>query len=69
MTADATLAPPCPNCSGPGLARVIEVNDGLRTIQYKCQTCDHVWAISSPAPEPSWTWNGVSISPGCSESS
>lgn len=47
---DVEIRPPCPLCSGHGLARILAIKLDTRTITFECDTCHHKWDVTSPSP-------------------
>ena len=47
---DAIDHPHCPNCTGQGMAHAVTIKDGLRTVSYECNKCQHKWDITVAEP-------------------
>jgi len=58
---ESPVQPMCPKCSGPGLARGLEIKHDRRTMRYECERCHHEWHIADI--DPVVTWNGIPIEP------
>jgi uncharacterized Zn finger protein len=56
------LPPTCPQCSGQGIAHLVEIKNQLRTVQYECERCSHTWHLTT-TDKPYWLWAVVVRSP------
>lgn len=60
---DSHIDPVCPQCTGHGLARAIDIKDSTRIIRYECDTCHHEWYVTNPAPPLGSSCLRVTIKP------
>ena len=59
---EPALRPRCPQCSGHGLVRGLEITPDRRTLRFECDTCTHEWHVTDQ--DPVRTWNGIPIERG-----